>query len=76
MIFQWNYNNISSYPNCEVVDNGNPHIRVGFQAEGEYGGADEEHRDYSNRLSKVFFSLSKFFFSLSKVFFSLRKWKL
>ena len=48
-------NNISTYPNCEVVDNGNPHIRVGFQAEGEYGGADEEHRDYSNRLSKVFF---------------------
>ena len=39
------------------MDDGNPHIRVGFQAEGEDGGADEEHRDYSNRLSKFFFYL-------------------
>ena len=39
MIFQWYHNNISSSPNCEVLDNGNPqvvgdgnvHIRVGFQ---------------------------------------------
>ena len=34
------------------MDDGNPHIRVGFQAEGEDGGADEEHRDYPNCLSK------------------------
>ena len=32
------------------MDDGNPHIRVGFQAEGEDGGADEEHRDDTDTL--------------------------
>ena len=33
-----------------VPDDGDPHVRVGLQAEGEDGGADEEHRDHSDHL--------------------------
>ena len=35
-----------------VPDDGDPHVRVGLQAEGEDGGADEEHRDYSDHLGE------------------------
>ena len=34
----------------QVVDDGDPHVGVGLQAEGEYGGADEEDRDNPNTL--------------------------
>ena len=30
---------------------GNSHVRVGLQAEGEDGDADEEHRDHSDHLN-------------------------
>ena len=36
--------------NRHVPDDGDPHVRVGLQAEGEDGGADEEHRDHSDHL--------------------------
>ena len=44
-------------PDCRVLpghrhvpDDGHPHVRVGLQAEGEDGGADEEHGDHANHL--------------------------
>ena len=40
-----------------VPDDGHPHVRVGLQAEGEDGGADEEHGDHSNHLKEKFSSL-------------------
>ena len=33
-----------------VPDDGDPHVRVGLQAEGEDGGADEENWDHSDHL--------------------------
>ena len=34
----------------EVVDDGDPHVRVGLQTEGQDRGADEEDRDNTNSL--------------------------
>ena len=34
----------------DVPDDGHPHVRVGLQAEGQDGGADEEHGDHANYL--------------------------
>ena len=35
-----------------VPDEGHPHVRVGLEAEGEDGDADEEHRYHTNHLQK------------------------
>ena len=35
----------------DVPDDGDSHVRVGLQAEGEDGDADEEHRDHSDHLN-------------------------
>ena len=34
----------------QVVDDGDPHVRVGLQAEGQDGDADKEDRDNTNSL--------------------------
>ena len=36
----------------QVVDDRDPHVRVGLEAEGEDGGADEEDRDNTNSLKR------------------------
>ena len=46
------FNCFLTYPNCEVVDDWNPHIRVSFEAEGEDWGADEENGHNPNCLSE------------------------
>ena len=46
------FNCFLTYPNCEVVDDWDPHIRVSFEAEGEDWGADEENGHNPNCLSK------------------------
>ena len=33
-----------------VVNDGHPHAGVGLEAEDDYGGTDEEHRDNSDSL--------------------------
>ena len=38
------------YLDCEVVYDGDPHVWVGLQTEGQDGGADEEDRDYPHSL--------------------------
>ena len=35
-----------------VPDEGHPHVRVGLEAKGEDGDADEEHRYHTNHLQK------------------------
>ena len=42
-----------SYLNCEVVYDGDPHVWVGLQTEGQDGGADEEDRNYPYSLQDV-----------------------
>ena len=37
-------------PHRQVVDDGDPHVWVGLQAEGQYGDTDEEDRDNSHSL--------------------------
>ena len=37
-------------PDSEVVDDRDSHVRMGLEAEGEDGGADEEDRDNTNTL--------------------------
>ena len=39
-------------PDSEVVDDRDSHVRVGLEAEGEDGGADEEYRDDTNTLDE------------------------
>ena len=46
-----------TYPNCEVVDDWNPHIRVGFEAEREDRGTDEEDRHDPNCLRDKYWGL-------------------
>ena len=41
---------VEGRPHREVVDDGNPHVGVGLQAEGQYGDTDEEDRDNSHSL--------------------------
>ena len=42
-----------SYLDCEVVYDGDPHVWVGLQTEGQDGGADEEDRNYPYSLQDV-----------------------
>ena len=46
-----------TYPNCEVVYDWNPHIRVGFEAEREDRGTDEEDRHDPNCLRDKYWGL-------------------
>ena len=64
-------------PDCRVLpghrhvpDHGHPHVRVGLQAEGEDGGADEEDGDYSDHLNREIKIISVNFKSSSGKFSS------
>ena len=46
-----------TYPNCEVVNDWNPHIGVGFEAEREDRGTDEEDRHDPNCLRDKYWGL-------------------
>ena len=37
----------------EVMDDRDSHVRMGLEAEGEDGGADEEDRDNTDTLNKI-----------------------